>query len=75
MIDLERIYAFLKVTNFDDAVRSIAGLRERVKFTEDYETLKLRRAIPEPMRYRLTDSGVMQPDAMGSWIHVDDWPT
>lgn len=38
---ISTLFAHLKVSNFDDAIKSINGLRERVKFTEDYETLRL----------------------------------
>jgi hypothetical protein len=37
---VSELFAFLKVTTLKDAKQSITGLRERVKFTEDYETLK-----------------------------------
>lgn len=37
--DLSELLAFLKVTNVDDAKQSITGLRERVMYTRDYETL------------------------------------
>jgi hypothetical protein len=39
-LDLEAIYDKLKVTNVDDALDSINGLQQRVRFTEDYESLR-----------------------------------
>lgn len=37
---LHLLYDFLKVDNLKDAQQSITGLRERVTFTVDYETIK-----------------------------------